>query len=62
MPEKFLIINGTPGVNLKTINKKKEFSFLYPEITGYFISTMRFLYEHEKKKRSEYKSKILDIL
>ena len=31
--------------------KKKEFSFLYPEITGYFISTMRFLYEHEKNEK-----------
>jgi len=28
--------------------KKKEFAFLYPEITGYYISSMRFLYEHEK--------------
>ncbi len=31
--------------------KKNEFAFLYPEITGYFISTMRFLYEHEKNEK-----------
>ena len=28
--------------------EKKSFSFLYPEITGYYSSTMRFLYTHEK--------------
>ena len=31
--------------------KSKEFAFLYPEITGYFASTMRFLYEHEKNEK-----------
>lgn len=28
--------------------KKREFGFLYPEITGYYISTMKFLYSQEK--------------
>jgi rhamnogalacturonyl hydrolase YesR len=28
--------------------KKNEFSFIYPEITGYFLSTLRFLYNLEK--------------
>lgn len=28
--------------------EKKSFAFLYPEITGYYASTMRFLYAHEK--------------
>lgn len=28
--------------------KKNEFSFIYPEITGYFLSTLRFLYDLEK--------------
>ena len=28
--------------------KKNEFSFLYPEITGYFLSSLRFLYDIEK--------------
>ena len=28
--------------------KKNEFSFLYPEITGYYLSTMRFLFDIEK--------------
>ena len=28
--------------------EKKSFSFLYPEITGYYASSMRFLYSHEK--------------
>ena len=27
--------------------EKKAFSFLYPEITGYYASTMRFLYSHD---------------
>jgi len=31
--------------------KKNEYAFLYPEITGYFASTMRFLYEHENDKK-----------
>jgi len=31
--------------------KNKEFAFLYPEITGYFASTMRFLYEHENNEK-----------
>jgi hypothetical protein len=39
------------GVHSFFDEKKKEFSFLYPEITGYFISTMRFLYEHEKNDK-----------
>ena len=32
--------------------EKNSFSFIYPEITGYYASTMRFLYSHEPK--SEY--------
>ena len=28
--------------------EKKSFSFLYPEITGYYASTMRFLYVHDE--------------
>ena len=28
--------------------EKKSHAFLYPEITGYYASTMRFLYSHEK--------------
>lgn len=28
--------------------KKNKFSFIYPEITGYFLSTIRFLYDIEK--------------
>jgi len=31
--------------------KKNEFCFLYPEITGYFLSTLRFLYEIEKNQK-----------
>ena len=31
--------------------QKNEFAFLYPEITGYYISSMRFLYEHEKNSK-----------
>lgn len=31
--------------------KNQKFGFLYPEITGYYISTMRFLYTHEKKEQ-----------
>lgn len=31
--------------------KDQKFGFLYPEITGYYISTMRFLYVHEKKEQ-----------
>ena len=35
--------------------KSDEFSFLYPEITGYFISTMKFLNSyHDDKKYSQY--------
>jgi len=35
--------------------KSNEFSFLYPEITGYFISTMKFLNSiHDNKKYSDY--------
>ena len=30
---------------------KNEFGFLYPEITGYNISTMRFLYNQEKSEK-----------
>ena len=29
---------------------KEEYSFLYPEITGYHISTMKFLYIHEQNE------------
>ena len=31
--------------------KDQKFGFLYPEITGYCISTIRFLYAHEKKEQ-----------
>ena len=30
--------------------KKKKYGFLYPEITGYYISTMKFLYKNEKSE------------
>jgi uncharacterized protein YyaL (SSP411 family) len=39
------------GVHSFYDEKKKEFAFLYPEITGYYISSMRFLYEHEKNEK-----------
>ncbi len=39
------------GVRSFYDEKKKEFAFLYPEITGYFVSSMRFLYEHEKNAK-----------
>jgi hypothetical protein len=39
------------GVHSFFDEEKNEFAFLYPEITGYFISTMRFLYEHEKNEK-----------
>ena len=39
------------GVHSFFDENKNEFAFLYPEITGYFISTMRFLYEHEKNEK-----------
>ena len=39
------------GVHSFFDEKKNEFAFLYPEITGYFIRTMRFLYEHEKNEK-----------
>ena len=39
------------GVRSFYDEKKKEFAFLYPEITGYFASSMRFLYEHEKNEK-----------
>jgi len=56
------------GVRSFYDEKKKEFAFLYPEITGYYISSMRFLYEHEKnekfvelaKKSSEWLIKLYD--
>jgi rhamnogalacturonyl hydrolase YesR len=39
------------GVHSFYDEKNKEFAFLYPEITGYYASTMRFLYEHEKNEK-----------
>ena len=39
------------GVRSFYDEKNKEFAFLYPEITGYYASTMRFLYEHEKNEK-----------
>ena len=39
------------GVHSFYDEKNKEFAFLYPEITGYFASTMRFLYEHKKNEK-----------
>jgi len=38
------------GVHSFFDENENKFSFLYPEITGYYISTMRFLFEHEKKQ------------
>ena len=35
------------GVYSYLDEEKKAFSFLYPEITGYYASTMRFLYSHD---------------
>lgn len=32
-------------------NKNKKYGFLYPEITGYYISTLRFLYQYEKNEK-----------
>jgi hypothetical protein len=31
--------------------KNKKYGFLYPEITGYHISALRFLYQHEKNEK-----------
>jgi uncharacterized protein YyaL (SSP411 family) len=31
--------------------KGKEYSFLYPEITGYYLSTLKFLYDKEKSEK-----------
>ena len=39
------------GVHSFYDEKNKEFAFLYPEITGYYASMMRFLYEHEKNEK-----------
>jgi len=39
------------GVHSFYDEKNKQFAFLYPEITGYYSSTMRFLYEHEKNEK-----------
>ena len=39
------------GVHSFYDEKNEEFAFLYPEITGYYASTMRFLYEHEKNEK-----------
>ena len=39
------------GVHSYYDEKKQEFAFLYPEITGYYASSMRFLYEHEKNEK-----------
>jgi uncharacterized protein YyaL (SSP411 family) len=39
------------GVHSFYDEKNNEFAFLYPEITGYYASTMRFLYEHEKNEK-----------
>ena len=39
------------GVHSFYDEKNKQFAFLYPEITGYYASTMRFLYEHEKNEK-----------
>ena len=37
------------GVYSYLDEEKKAFSFLYPEITGYYASTMRFLYSHDEQ-------------
>lgn len=39
------------GVHSYFDQNKHEFGFLYPEITGYFISTQRFLYEISKDQK-----------
>ena len=39
------------GVHSFYDEKNKEFAFLYPEITGYYASMMRFLYEHKKNEK-----------
>lgn len=39
------------GVRSFYDEKKEQFAFMYPEITGYFSSTMRFLFEHEQNKK-----------
>ena len=39
------------GVHSFYDEKNKQFAFFYPEITGYYASTMRFLYEHEKNEK-----------
>lgn len=61
MVKKWLISSGLPVTNVKDENfggvhsfydeKDGKFSFLYPEITGYYLSTLRFLYENEKNER-----------
>jgi len=38
------------GVHSYYDEKNKKFEFLYLEITGYYLSMMRFLYEHENKE------------
>jgi len=38
------------GVHSFYDTKKHEFEFLYPEITGYYISTMKFLHAQEKSE------------
>jgi uncharacterized protein YyaL (SSP411 family) len=61
MVKKWLISSGLVVTDVKDENfggvysfydkKEGRFSFLYPEITGYYLSTLRFLYENEKNER-----------
>jgi len=51
-----LVITDTKNENCGAVHSyydvgKNEYGFLYPEITGYYISTLRFLYELEKNEK-----------
>ena len=48
-----IVISNSSDKNFGSVHsfydeRKNEFSFIYPEITGYFLSTLRFLYDIEK--------------
>ena len=51
-----LLISDTKDENCGAVHsfydgKKKEYGFLYTEITGYYLSALRFLYEIEKSEK-----------
>ena len=51
-----LVVNDIKDENYGGVHsfydlKNNEYGFLYPEITGYYISTLRFLYELEKDQK-----------